>query len=258
MKTILLTNDDGYEAQGLSVLASALRKIANVIIVAPANEKSACGHCLTLTKPLRFISVGDDFYKLDDGSPTDCVYLALHSIFEDNRPDLIVSGINKGSNMGEDVTYSGTVGAAMEGSLHNVRSVAFSQNIINFGEPFDYSYSANIAASIVEKILNEGWPLDARELLNVNFPVTCGAYEHNGIKSTYLGHREYANDAHRHSNPRGEEYWWLGLHPLIWQNREVENFMSDFEAVKNGFVSVSPVMLDMTAYKRLERLQEWI
>ena len=117
IKKILITNDDGYESEGLLALADAVRGLGQVSIVAPASEKSACGHSLTLTRPLRFVRVGDDFYKLDDGTPSDCVYLALNSMFEEAKPDIILSGINKGSNMGEDITNKGTASAAMEGAL---------------------------------------------------------------------------------------------------------------------------------------------
>ncbi|MCD8476655.1 MAG: 5'/3'-nucleotidase SurE, partial [Sulfurospirillum sp.] len=128
MKRILITNDDGFESAGLHALARALRPLGHVTIVAPSSEKSACGHSLTLTRPLRFISLEETFFKLDDGTPTDCIYLSLNALFEgENKPDLIVSGINKGSNLGEDITYSGTASAAMEGALHGVPSIAISQ-----------------------------------------------------------------------------------------------------------------------------------
>jgi len=133
---ILVTNDDGYEAKGLLCLVEALRELKDVevTVVAPANEKSACGHSLTLTRPLRFVSVDDDFYKLEDGTPSDCVYLSLSTMFENDKPDLLVSGINRGSNMGEDITYSGTAAGAMEGVLHDVPSIAISQ-VMDFTQP---------------------------------------------------------------------------------------------------------------------------
>ena len=134
MKTILITNDDGFESEGLRALKEALLPLALVVVVAPTIEKSACAHSLTLTKPLRFLKVDDDFYKLDDGTPTDCVYLSLSTMFENNLPDLLVSGINRGSNMGEDVTYSGTADGAMEGVLHDIPSIAISQ-VMDFSDP---------------------------------------------------------------------------------------------------------------------------
>ena len=141
MKRILITNDDGYQSPGLLALKEALSSLGHVMIVAPASEKSACGHGMTLTRPLRFIKLDDDFYKLDDGTPTDCIYLSLHALYEEGfKPDLIVSGINIGSNMGEDVSYSGTASAAMEGVLHDIPSIAISQVLQDknyFG--FDFS-----------------------------------------------------------------------------------------------------------------------
>ena len=126
---ILVTNDDGYEAKGLLSLVKTLREIdgVEVIVVAPANEKSACGHSLTLTRPLRFVSVDDDFYKLEDGTPTDCVYLSLSALFEGGKPDLLVSGINRGSNMGEDITYSGTAAGLWGGCFMNFHPTLFSK-----------------------------------------------------------------------------------------------------------------------------------
>lgn len=128
MKRILITNDDGYQSPGLLALQSALSPLGHIMIVAPASEKSACGHGMTLTRPLRFVEIEDDFYKLEDGSPTDCVYLSLNALYQEGfMPDLIVSGINIGSNMGEDISYSGTASAAMEGVLHGIPSIAISQ-----------------------------------------------------------------------------------------------------------------------------------
>lgn len=254
IKKILITNDDGYESEGLLALADAVRGLGQVSIVAPASEKSACGHSLTLTRPLRFVRVGDDFYKLDDGTPSDCVYLALNSMFEETKPDIILSGINKGSNMGEDITYSGTASAAMEGALQGVPSIAFS-HVYNASAEYDFASAAKIAASIVQKVLNGGFPLPQRRFLNVNFPVG-GTGE---IRVTRAGYRKYGNDAHMHRNPRGEEHYWLGLHPLEWGEHDGVDtaFMSDFEAIKAGYVSMTPVKLDMTAYDELKGLDEW-
>jgi len=260
-KQILITNDDGYESEGLHRLADAVRHLGQVTIVAPSSEKSACGHSLTLTKPMRFISVDDDFYKLDNGTPSDCIYLALHTLFEESKPDIILSGINKGSNMGEDITYSGTAAAAMEGTLHGVPSIAFSQVYQKQDERivFDFDVAADVASEIVEKVLNGGFPLTDRRFLNVNIP-PISKEQYKGVKVTKAGWRLYGNDAELHRNPRGEEYWWLGLHPLAWQEYDYSprEFISDFEAIKDGFVSVSPIQLDMTAYESLEKLRGWL
>ena len=257
---ILVTNDDGYEAKGLLSLIEALKELEDVTVtvVAPANEKSACGHSLTLTRPLRFVSVDDDFYKLDDGTPTDCVYLSLSTMFVDAKPDLLVSGINRGSNMGEDITYSGTAAGAMEGVLHDIPSIAISQ-VMDFSDPEgDFTLAKKTIQTLVTKIREGSYPLPQREFLNVNIPAELDNAE---IKVTYAGYRHYANDSHLHRNPRGEEYHWLGLHPLEFSVREgkVEHKnMSDYEAIEAGYISVTPIMLDLSAYKSMAKLKEWI
>lgn len=263
--TILVTNDDGYESKGLHSLVAALRELKDVrvFVVAPANEKSACGHSLTLTRPLRFVSVGDDFYKLDDGTPTDCVYLALSTMFEGNKPDLLISGINRGSNMGEDITYSGTAAGAMEGVLHEIPSIAISQ-VMDFTNPDgDYTLAQQTIQKLVTKIREGSFPLPEREFINVNIPADTQSPDPTSVemKVTYVGYRHYANDSHLHRNPRGEEYHWLGLHPLEFSKRKGELMhkeMSDYEAIEAGFISLTPIMLDLSAYKSMQKLQEWI
>ena len=254
---ILVTNDDGYEAKGLLSLITALRELddVKVTVVAPANEKSACGHSLTLVRPLRFVSVDDDFYKLDDGTPSDCVYLSLSTIYKDEKPDLLISGINRGSNMGEDITYSGTAAGAMEGVLHDIPSIAISQ-VMDFTNPDgDFSLAQKTIQQIVTKIREAAFPLPAREFLNINIPPEIQSAQ---MRVTYAGYRHYANDSHLHRNPRGEEHYWLGLHPLNFSKREGVDGMSDYEAIKAGFISVTPIMLDLSAYKSMQRLEEWI
>ena len=255
--TILVTNDDGYEANGLHALIEALQALEDVrvVVVAPANEKSACGHSLTLTRPLRFIGVDDDFFKLDDGTPSDCVYLALSTMFEDQKPDLLVSGINRGSNMGEDITYSGTAAGAMEGVLHDIPSIAISQ-VMDFSDPSgDFTLAQKTIQKIITQIREKNFPLPKREFLNINIPPNT---QEADIKITYAGYRFYANDAHVHRNPRGEEHYWLGLHPLNFQPREGAEGLSDYEAVEAGHISITPIMLDMSAYKSMQQLQEWL
>lgn len=254
---ILVTNDDGYEAKGLLSLVEALKELEDVAVtvVAPANEKSACGHSLTLTRPLRFVSVGDDFYKLEDGTPTDCVYLSLSTLFEDEKPDLLVSGINRGSNMGEDITYSGTAAGAMEGVLHDIPSIAISQ-VMDFTNPDgDFSLAKSTIKKLVTKIREGSFPLPKREFLNVNIPADTKEAK---MQVTYAGFRHYANDSHLHRNPRGEEYHWLGLHPLDFSKREGKKGMTDFDAIEAGFISVTPIMLDLSAYKSMQTLKEWL
>ena len=255
-KEILITNDDGFDAAGLRALIGALYDLAHITVVAPASEKSACAHSLTLKHPLRFIQVDDDFYKLSDGTPSDCVYLALHSLYGDKKPDLLISGINRGSNMGEDITYSGTVAGAMEAVLHDVPAIAISQVIgtSQHNLDVDYGIARQVARDLVMKIFAGEFPLPHRELINVNVPVDIDTIEY---EVTYAGYRLYGNDAHLHRNPRAEEYWWLGLHPLAFKARDAEG-MSDYEAIEAGKVSLTPIMLDLTAYQSRQKLKDFL
>ncbi|APW67021.1 5'/3'-nucleotidase SurE [Poseidonibacter parvus] len=260
MKHILLSNDDGFDAIGLEALIQALKPIAKITVVAPAKNKSACGHSLTLDRPLRLDRVDDDFYKVDDGSPTDCIFISLNNLFKDGyKPDLVISGINIGANMGEDITYSGTAAAAMEAVLQGVPAIAISQvckdkcNDIKNG--WDFALAKQTIATLAKKILDESFPLEERKFLNVNIPA-IKPEQCNGIKITKAGYREYGNDTHRHHNPRGEEFYWIGLHPLIWKESKDKN--CDFEAIKANYVSITPIMLDLTSYNDIEKTQNWL
>lgn len=258
MKRILITNDDGFDSIGLKVLVEALKDIAHITVVAPTTEKSACGHSLTLTKPLRFIEVDDDFYKLDDGTPSDCIYLALNTIFEDVKPDLVVSGINLGANMGEDITYSGTASGAMEAVLQGIPAISISQvckDRCKDLQGFDFALAKHTISTIVQKIFDGEFPLPERKFLNINVPKTPMEL-FQGFKVTKAGYRLYANDAHMHRNPRGEEYYWLGLHKLEWIASE--EMLCDFEAVYQDYVSITPVMLDLTSYSDIKKLEQWL
>jgi len=260
-KTILLTNDDGFESKGLMALKEALSPIANIVIVAPTLEKSACAHSLTLTRPLRFVELEKDFYKLDDGTPSDCVFLALNKLFKDKKPDLIVSGINIGANMGEDITYSGTAAGAMEAVLQGVPAVAISQvcrsNCKDI-EKLEYKLAKETIIKVVKNIFKNGYPLDERRFLHINIP-PLNPSECKGIKITHAGKREYGNHAEVHINPRGQEYYWIGLPKLDWHpNPHPANDYSDFEAIKEDFISITPVHLDMTHYESIKNLKEWI
>lgn len=253
MKNILITNDDGFDSKGLLSLLDSIKDIANVMVVAPSSEKSACGHGLTLREPLRFIKIEENYYKLHDGTPSDCIYLAL-KIFYKNPPDLIISGINLGSNMGEDVTYSGTVAGAMEGALREIPSIAISQ-VLNKKQNHDFNLAKKVIRDLVLKIMNNEFPLRGRKLLNINIPdIEMSKYK--GLKITELGYRIYGNDAMVNTNPKGEEYYWLGLHPLNWRERENNN--SDFKAIHNGYTSITPITLNITSYKDINALQGWI
>lgn len=260
MKHILLTNDDGFDAIGLKALIEALSPIAKITVVAPARNKSACGHSLTLDKPLRLDNVDDDFYRIDDGTPTDCVYISINNLFKDGyKPDLIISGINIGANMGEDITYSGTAAAAMEAVLQGIPALAISQvckdKCHDIKNGWDFALAKKTIAEITKKILDGKFPLEKRKFLNINIPA-ISIEECKGIKITKVGYREYGNDTHRHHNPRGEEYYWIGLHPLQWQANHKKD--CDFEAIKANFVSISPIMLDLTSYEDIDKLNNWI
>jgi 5'-nucleotidase len=259
MKQILITNDDGFESKGLLALVEALRPLGHVTVVAPSTEKSACGHSLTLTRPLSFIEVQKDFYKLDDGTPTDCVFLSLNKLFtKENRPDIVISGINIGSNMGEDITYSGTASAAMEAVLQGIPAIAISQVYKNGAESIaehGYMLAKESIATLVKKIFDNDFPLPPRKFLNVNIPpllpATC-----KGFKVTRAGNRLYGHHAEVHHNPRGKEYYWIGLPTLGWM--ETQGHVTDFEAINDGYVSVTPVHLDMTSYDDIDSLNKWI
>jgi 5'-nucleotidase len=257
MKRILITNDDGYDAPGLRALVEALRPLGQVTVVAPTLEKSASGHSLTLTRPLRFIEVDDDWFKLDDGTPTDCIFLALNKLYDEHRrPDLVVSGINRGANMGEDITYSGTAAAAMEAVLQGIPAVAFSQVCRGDCDGVDYTLAAQTAARIVGKILAEGFPLPDRQFLNVNVP-PLSPDRSRGIRATRAGRRAYGNHAETHRNPRGFEYYWIGLPRLDWLP-DTDEPMTDFEAIAHDYISATPVQLDMTAHRQIETVAHWL
>ena len=260
MKHILLTNDDGFDAVGLKALIEALKPIAKITVVAPARNKSACGHSLTLDKPLRLVCIEDDFYKIDDGTPTDCVFISISNLFDEKfKPDLVISGINIGANMGEDITYSGTAAAAMEAVIHGIPAIAISQvckdKCEDIKNDWDFELAKDTIVKLVEKIFSNNFPLDERKFLNVNIP-PIKPKDCKGIKITKAGYREYGNDTHRHLNPRGEEYYWIGLHPLIW--KESSKKTCDFEAIKENFVSITPIMLDLTSYSDIENIENWL
>ncbi len=253
MKTILITNDDGFDSEGLMVLVKALKKIAKVIVVAPASEKSACGHSLTLTKPLKLIEVKKNFYKLEDGTPSDCVYIALGSIFKDKKPDLVVSGINRGANLGEDITYSGTASACMEAVLQGIPSIAFSQVYKNGVNNIDYKLAKKVAKKLCKKIVDGEFPLSDRRFLNVNIP-PMRAFK--GYKVTRAGKRDYDIQVKKYKTPRNDEFYWIGLPSYKWFSSHTKD--CDLSAIDEGYVSITPVHLDMSCYEELKGLKKWI
>ena len=237
MKRILVTNDDGVFSEGIKLLAAALAEIAEVIVVAPDREQSASGHSLTLSRPLRMRQLEDNVYSVD-GTPTDCVNLAVLWLLENEPPDLVASGINFGVNMGDDVTYSGTVSATFEGTLLGIPSVAFSQEV---GEPFSFRNAASFARRLVELLFTQELPKDL--LLNVNIP----AGDVRGVSLTKLGHRVYKQSVVEKTDPRGQRYFWIAGTPE-WES----GTGTDYDALTSGQISVTPLHLDLTDYRGLE------
>lgn len=242
-KLILVTNDDGIRSDGITLLAAALAPLGVVYIVAPDREQSAASHSLTLNRPLRMDEIGERTHTID-GTPTDCIILALGGILE-RKPDLVVSGINKGGNLGEDTIYSGTVSAAMEATLLNIPSFAVS---LVARDNFDFSAAAAFSAKLAEKVLTDGLPPDT--LLNVNIP--AGA-DTKGHRITRLGKREYGDVVIKKVDPRGKNYYWIGGDLEKWEG----GADSDFQTIEDGLVSITPLHLDMTNYASIDKLKEW-
>jgi 5'-nucleotidase len=242
---ILVTNDDGIHSEGLWALAEALRPVGDVMVVAPDREQSAVSHALTLHRPLRIDHLGEDRYAVD-GTPTDCVNLALNGIVT-RRPSLLVSGINKGANLGDDVTYSGTVSAAMEGTLLGVPSIAMSL----IGRPtFDFAGAAAFIPGLAREVLVHGLPADT--LLNVNVPQLGGGERPHGVAMTRMGKRRYGDAIVEKVDPRGRKYYWIGGEELTF----VEDEGTDFHAVSRGLISVTPIHLDLTNYRSFDELRK--
>jgi len=242
---ILVTNDDGIAAPALLALRTELASLGRVIVVAPDRDQSATSHSLTLHRPFRIHRHDVDLYSVD-GTPTDCVVCAWYGLLE-QPPDLVVSGINHGPNMGEDVFYSGTVAAAIEGTLQGAPSIAASlvtRELTDFREP------AAFVARLARQTLDRGLP--RRGLLNVNIPfLPWDAIE--GVKVTRLGSRVYNDTLVRKVDPRGREYYWIGGEDPVWDPRTG----TDFHAVHNGWVSVTPLRLDLTDESGLSQLEGW-
>jgi 5'-nucleotidase len=243
---ILITNDDGINARGLELLAQVARRIGEVQVVAPDREQSGASHSLTLTRPLRPVRRDDGAYHVD-GTPTDCVLLALGALLEE-RPDFVLSGVNHGPNMGEDVLYSGTVAAAMEGLSLGIPGVAISL--------------AGVALDVLEtheewlhRLITRIFEVDSfpREtLLNVNIPPVPGQ-EIRGIRTTTLGNRVYSESLVRNRDPWGRTVYWIGGGHAAWSGRED----CDFRVVQEGYISVTPLHIDLTNYPLLEDVRGW-
>jgi 5'-nucleotidase len=238
---ILVTNDDGIFSEGIKLLARALAPLGEVYVVAPDREQSASGHSLTLSRPLRLRKIEERWYAVD-GTPTDCVSLAVQWLLKEQPPELVVSGINFGVNLGNDVTYSGTVSATFEGSLLGIPSVAFSQEI---GERFSFEDGAQLAGKLVGEVIRElrAGTLPDRLLLNVNLP----AGRIRGVRWTRLGHRRYRQVVVEKVDPRGRKYYWIAGTPE-WREEDG----TDYSALAAGYASVTPLHLDLTDYRMLE------
>ena len=243
---ILISNDDGIFARGLEILEQACRKVGDVTVVAPDREQSASSHSLTMTRPLRPVKRADGRYQVD-GTPTDCVLLALETIL-DHRPDLVFSGINHGPNMGEDVLYSGTVAAAMEGLSVGIPGVAmsFAGGKLELVET-QLDWVAKLTSDICQV---DDFPRET--LLNVNLPPIPGS-EIKGIRVTKLGRRVYSDSLTRMNDPWGRDIFWIGAGKTSWSGDED----SDFRAVEEGYISVTPLHFDLTQYDQLETVRSW-
>ena len=234
---ILVTNDDGYRSEGIRALANALREVGEVTIVAPVQEASAIGHALTLRHPLRLESIEDRVFAVD-GTPTDCVNIAVTHVFK-GLPDLVVSGINKGWNLGDDVTYSGTVAGALEGALLGVPSLAVS--LRQTRETYDFSVAARAAATMADAILRQ--PLPAWTFLNINVPKG----QPKGYRVTVQAKRNHVTSVTERHDPKGRPYYWIEEGQNEWE----PDGRSDYQAVRDGYVSVTPLHPDLTAHSAL-------
>ena len=243
---ILLSNDDGYLAEGLVTLANALRPYAHVSVVAPDRNRSAASNSLTLETPLRAYQTENGFIKVD-GTPTDCVHLAITGLLE-HEPDMVFAGINHGSNLGDDVLYSGTVAAATEGRFLGLPAVAISLASHN---PTHFATATHVAITILQQLLKRPLPQDT--LLNVNVP-DIPLHELQGFQATRLGQRHKSEPVIPATDPRGRIVYWVGP-PGAEQDAGPG---TDFYAISQGYVSVTPLQLDLTWHSRIQPLQDWL
>jgi 5'-nucleotidase len=243
---ILLSNDDGYHAPGLEALVDALRGLADITVVAPEVNHSGASNSLTLSRPLAVRQAPNGFTYVN-GTPSDCVHVALTGLL-DRRPDLVVSGINNGANMGDDTLYSGTVAAASEGDLFGIPSIAFSLVAKGWS---NLEAAAVMARKIVEQQLKH--PLSGPTLLNVNFP-DLSLDQNKGMIATRLGKRHPSQPVVRSSTPYGETVYWIG--PAGAANDATEG--TDFDAINKGYVSITPLRLDLTQHTQLLDVAKWV
>jgi 5'-nucleotidase len=243
---ILLSNDDGYTAEGLVRLAQALQKVARVTVVAPDRDRSGASNSLTLDRPLRVSRTEMGFYRVD-GTPTDCVHLAITGLLEE-EPDMVLAGINHGANLGDDVLYSGTVAAATEGRFLGFPAIALS---LAGEEPRCFDTAVAVALRLLEQM--EKNPLPSDTILNVNVP-NLPPSELRGFRSTRLGQRHKAEPVIKASDPRGRTVYWVG--PAGPEQDAGPG--TDFYAVRTGYVSVTPLQIDLTRYSAIETLAAWL
>jgi len=244
MPRILVTNDDGVHAEGIRVLASALAVVGEVTVVAPIQESSAIGHALTLRRPLRIERINESFYAVD-GTPTDCVNLGVAVLFKGMLPDLVVSGINTGWNLGDDVTYSGTVAGALEAALLGIPAIAVSLRRTR-DYVFDFGPSADTAALLASLVLRH--PLPDRTFLNVNVPKG----QPKGFRTTVQARRNHITEVLVRDDPKGRPYFWIDEGQNEWEPHD----RSDYQAVRDGYVSVTPLHPDLTAHHALAAVEE--
>ncbi len=242
----LVTNDDGIHARGLRLLAEAAGELGRVEVAAPDREQSATSHSLTMHRPLRVTRSESGGFVLD-GTPTDCVLLAVNELL-DRTPDFVVSGVNHGPNMGEDVLYSGTVAAAMEATILGIPSIAFS--FAGKREDRLRHYGSRIRDLLAALTDRDDFPEET--FFNVNLP-PIPADEVQGVRVTALGRRVYSDSLTRNEDPHGREYFWIGGGQSHWTGRED----SDFRAVQAGYISVTPLHLDLTNFELMERVRSW-
>ncbi len=243
---ILVSNDDGYQAPGLAALAEALGQLAEISVVAPDRDRSGASNSLTLDRPLRAQRATNGFTFVD-GTPTDCVHIALTGLIE-NEPDMVVSGINAGANLGDDVLYSGTVAAATEGRFLGLPAIAVS---LNSYQPRHFDTAARIAVTLVKQLRAE--PLPADTILNVNVPDRPWEAL-KGFQATRLGHRHKAEPVVQDIDPRGRTIYWIGPPG----NEEDAGVGTDFFAVSHGYVSITPIQVDLTRYDAIEHVAGWL
>ncbi|MFP3873839.1 MAG: 5'/3'-nucleotidase SurE [Thiohalophilus sp.] len=245
---ILLSNDDGYEAPGINALAQTLQEIAEITIVAPERDRSGASNSLTLEMPIRARRLGDNLIRVD-GTPTDCVHLAITGLL-DHEPDMVISGINAGANMGDDVLYSGTVAAAMEGRFLGLPAIAVS--LAGSGHRFThYATAAQVTRLFIDRLGADPLPQDT--ILNINVPDLPFA-DLSGYQATRLGHRHKAEPVIKAEDPRGRDIYWVGP-PGAEQDAGPG---TDFYAVRNGYVSVSPIQIDLTRHQALQSVSDWL